>query len=660
MITSRRGFIRQALIAVAVTAAAVAGGVAVWWQWFRSPVEQTQAGTAAPPKAPEKINVPVVRFTDITQKAGIRFVHCNGAFGGKLLPETMGGGVAIFDFDGDGKQDILFINSCHWPGHSGQDSQPTLVLYRNKGNYEFEDVTAACGLAVTMYGMGVTVGDYDNDGWPDIFVSGVGGNRLFHNESDGKNGRRFVDVTAKAGVGGPGGWPAMVGDFLKLDEPINWSSSATWVDYDGDGLLDLFVCNYVDWSPAADMSQVFSLNGKDRSYGPPTNFKGTYCFLYRNRGGGRFQDVTLTCGIPVYDPLARPAPLFQTSLPFGGPLAVLDPDLFSRPVGKSLAVLATDIDDDGWPDIVVANDTARNFLFHNVPDGKGGRRFVEIAQEASIAYAEGQVRGAMGADRGEIRPGRSAILITNFADEPSSLLWLEDRKRILFSDVATAEGVAGPSRSLLKFGCFFFDYDLDGRLDMLTCNGHLDPEINVNQKGQTFAQPVQLFWNTGGKMPEGKRCRCFEPATVENTGPDLFKPLVGRGCAFGSFGDNGLPDVVLVENNGPARLLRNEGGAGHHWIRLKLEGDGKRSNRSAIGARVTLKAGDLVQHREIFAGRGYLSQSELPVTFGLGSLGKIDSVTIHWPGKNCGEETFTNLAVDRSHTLQQGKSAVKQ
>ena len=660
-ISCRPGFIREALVALCVLAILGAGGFAGWWYWLRAVPVVTVQGERKAPQAAAPIAVPVCRFRDVTMEAKIDFRHVNGAAvkdgkALKLLPETMGGGVAVFDFDKDGKQDILFVNSCYWPGFEDpQQPAPTLKLYRNKGNYQFEDVTAAAGLAVTMYGMGVTVGDYDNDGWPDVFVTGVGGNRLFHNEPDGKGGRRFVDVTAKAGVGGPGGWPAMPGDFLQRKEPLNWSSSAAWLDYDGDGKLDLFVCNYVTWSPDADLSQKFTLTGQERAYGPPKNFSGTHCFLYRNLGDGRFEDVTRSAGIPVYNPLARPAPFYQLSLPYVGPLAVWAPHLFTKPIGKSLGVLVTDLDGDGYPDIVVANDTVRNFLFHNEPDGKGGRHFVEMAEKASIAYAEGQERGAMGIDIAEVRPGQRAILITNFADEPSSLLWLEDRKRLRFSDIATAEGVAGPSRALLKFGCFYFDYDLDGRIDLLTNNGHLEPEINKVQAGQVYPQPVQVFWNTGGKTPEGKRCRCFEPAGPEHVGKDFFEPLVGRGCAYGSFGDKGLLDVVLVENGGQARLLRNECGNGNHWIRLTLGGDGKRSNRSAIGAVVTLKAGDLVQQCEVMSGRGYLSQSELPITFGLGKRDKIDSVTVRWPGKDAGEETFTNLAINKAHTLQQGK-----
>jgi hypothetical protein len=659
----RPAFFREILIGLTVLVALGGGAAAAWWYWLRPKPDEREQATSSKVRAAETIQVPVCLFRDVTKASGIDFRHINGSNNEKLklLPETMGSGVAVFDYNGDGLQDILFINSCWWPGmEESSQPPPTLKLYRNKGKYQFEDVTAACGLAITMYGMGVTVGDYDNDGWPDIFITGVGGNRLFHNEDDGKGNRIFKDVTATAGVGGPGGWPAMPsGPFKDWKEPINWSSSATWLDYDGDGKLDLFVCNYIDWSPAKDRSQGFKYNGRDRGFGPPKNFDGAMCFLYRNLGDGRFEDVTLSAGIPVYNPLARPEEVYQAPLPFVGPFAILAPDLFSKPIGKSLAVVATDLDGDGYPDIIVANDTVRNFLFHNVPDGKGGRRFVEMAETANIAYAEGQARGAMGLDYGEIRPGQSAALITNFADEPSTFALLEKRQALRFSDIAVAEGISGPSKLLLKFGCFLFDYDLDGRLDMLTSNGHLEPEINTVAGGQTYRQPVQVFWNTGGRTPDGKRCRCYEPAKAEQLGKDIFEPLVGRGCAYGSFGDKGLLDVVLVENGGHARLLRNECANGNHWIRVTLEGDGKRSNKSAIGARVTLKAGDVTMTREVLSGRGYLSQSELPVNFGLGKLTKIDSVTVRWPGKDGGEELFTDFVVDKPKTLIQGKGTAK-
>jgi hypothetical protein len=579
--------------------------------------------TVGPPKErPRNPNIPKVRFTDITARAGIRFVHANGAFGRKLLPETLGSGVAFIDFDNDGHQDLLLVNSCYWPGHADKKKPaPTLALYRNKGDGTFEDVTRKVGLDVTMYGMGVTVGDFDNDGYDDVFITGVGGSRLFKNVSDGNGGRRFQDVTRDAGdLARSSGWESS-GDFLERETPIDFPSSAAFLDYDKDGKLDLFVCNYVTWSPKIDLSQGFTLGGRTRAYGPPTHFKGTYCQLFRNLGNGKFEDVSERAGIRVRGELGEA-------------------------VGKALGVTVADVDDDSWPDIFVANDTVRNFLFHNQGDGT----FKERGQEAGVAYAEGTARGAMGCDWGEIRPGRQALAVANFANEPATLLRLDHPQRLLFSDVALIEGLAGPSRIVLKFGLFFFDFDLDGFLDLLICNGHLEPEIHTIQAGQSYKQPAQLYWNSG-KAP------CFELVTAKETGPDLFQHMVGRGCAFGDIDGNGTLDVVLTENGGPARLLKNEGGTGNHWIRLVLRGDGKTCNTSAIGARVTLTTSDgRVQHREVTSARGYLSQSELPLTFGLGKAKGVERVEIRWPCQGAAEpQVLTGLAIDRVHRIEQNK-----
>ncbi len=590
-----------------------------------SPLNRTAGEPLPPPElavSPHSFPIPAVRFTDITEPAGIRFRHTAGALGKKLLPEIMGSGVAFLDYDNDGRQDILFINSCSWPGQEDKrQPAPTLALYRNQGDGTFQDVTTAVGLNITLYGMGVTVGDYDNDGWPDLFITGVGGNHLFHNECDNRGGRHFVDVTQEAGVGGPGGWPeAQNGDFLQQEELLTFSSSAAFLDYDGDGRLDLFVCNYAKWSPVIDLKHDFKI-AHARSYGPIRVFEGAQCFLYRNVGSGRFEDVSARAGIQVSEQEGRP-------------------------VAKALGVVACDVDDDGWPDIVVANDGVRNFLFHNVSDGRGGRRFVEIGEEKGVAYSGGSARAGMGIDWSEYRPGRWAILIGNFAGEPNSFLRLDNRRQLWFSDVASNEGIANPSLSVLKFGVFFFDYDLDGRQDLLTCNGHLASEIAQLPPVQTYQQPVQLFWNTGAKTG-------YVPVTAEQAGADLFRPLVGRGCAYADINGDGYLDVVLTENGGPARLLRNDGGTGNNWIRLVLEGDGENSNRSAIGAHVTVEAGGLVQRREVLSGRGYLSQSELPLTFGLGRAEKVDRVTIRWPGRNAGKQVLTALEVNRVHRIRQ-------
>ncbi len=567
-------------------------------------------------KTREALPVPPLPFKNITQQAGIKFRHVNGAFGQKLLPETMGSGVAFVDLDGDGYPDLLFVNSCYWPGHEAKGQpMPTLAMYHNKGDGTFEEVTAAAGLAVMMYGMGVTVGDFDNDGRPDVFITGVGGNRLFRNVSEGKV-LRFQDVTTSAGVGGPGGWPSPgEGSFLQRTTPLCWSTSAAWLDYDGDGLLDLFVCNYITWSPVADLRQEFKLTGVGRAYGPPTAFEGAQAFLYRNLGQGKFADVSKDAGIQVFEKEG------------------IDADARLRNGAKSLGVIVCDIDEDGWPDIIVANDTVRNFLFHNIPGPDGTRRFEECGQLAGVAYAEGKARGAMGVDWiDDYRPGQRGVLIGNFANEPNTFLCLDDARRLQFSDMALAEGIAGPSRELLKFGVITFDCDLDGRQDLLTCNGHLEPEISQVQRSQHYEQPVQFFWNTG-RSPRG-----FEPVTEKEAGTDMFQPLVGRGCAFGSINNDGRLDVVVIGNGGPAWLFKNDVPTKNHWLRLKLEGDGKRSNRSAIGARVKVEADGLVQRRELISARGYLSQSEL----------------VLWPGRDAGPPTvLTDVNVDQVLTIKQ-------
>jgi hypothetical protein len=311
--------------------------------------------------------------------------------------------------------------------------------------------------------------------------------------------------------------------------------------------------------------------------------------------------------------------------------------------------MVCDLDEDGWPDIVVANDTVRNFFYHNEPGPNGTRVFREMGEKAGLAYPDGNPRGAMGIDWGiDVRPGLSAMLVANFANEPNALFCPSRAKKLQFHDVALTEGIAGPSKKLMKFGVFFFDYDLDGRLDFLTCNGHLEPEIAKTQRGQTYAQPAQLFWNAGAR--DG-----FQEVSEADAGPDLYRPLVGRGCAYLSIKGQGPPDVVLTANGGPARLLHNEGGTGNHWLRLKLEGDGVRSNRSAIGASVTVEAGGVAQRREVCSSRGYLSQSEMVLTFGLGKETRTDRITVKWPGKEAAEpEVITDLKeVDREYTVKQ-------
>ncbi len=536
-------------------------------------------------KAEPIADIPMAAFTDITANAGIDFVHHNGAYGQKLLPETMGGGVAFLDYDNDGLPDLLFVNSCDWPWRtSSNHPQPTMALYHNEGAGRFRNATAGSGLDVSFYGMGVAVGDYDNDGWVDVFISGVGENRLFHNLGNGA----FADVTAQTGVGGT---------------PDQWSTSCAWIDYNNDGLLDLFICNYVRWSKEIDLEVGYKLVGIGRAYGQPTNFEGAFPQLYRNDGHGHFTEVSAESGVQIRNPAT------------------------GVPAAKSLGVAPVDLDGDGWIDLVIANDTVPNFVFHNQSNGT----FQEVGALTSIAYdSNGLTRGAMGIDSGWFRNDSAlGIVIGNFANEMTALYVSQpapDRSGLpLFTDEAITEGIGPASRLRLKFGIFFFDYDLDGRLDVLTANGHLEEEISKIQQSQHYAQPAQLFWNAG-PAPTG----CFVSVPAEKCGKDLFTPLVGRGSAYADIDGDGDLDVVLTQVGGRPLLLRNDQQLNHHWLRLKLVG--RKSNRDAIGAWVRVRIGDEVLSRQVMPTRGYLSQSELPITIGLGNRDHFDSLEVVWPG----------------------------
>jgi len=543
--------------------------------------------------APAADEIPTAKFTDITKEAGIGFVHNSGAYGEKLLPESMSGGVAFLDYDNDGHQDLLFINSTYWTGHLPEGKAPTtMALYHNDGHGHFAEVTKDSGLDVSLYGTGVAVGDYDNDGLPDVFITAVGGNHLFHNDGHGK----FRDVTREVGMGG---------------STNDWSMGTAFIDYDNDGKLDLFVCNYVQWSPAIDRAKSYELPNIGRAYGPPRNFAGTFPRLYHNDGHGHFTDVSAKSGVQVKDP--------ATGLP----------------MAKSLAVAPVDVDNDGWIDLVVANDTVPNFLFHNQHDGT----FKEIGARSGVAYdAYGLVRGAMGIDSARFRNDDTlGIAIGNYANEMNAL-YVAQRDSLLFADEATSAGVGPASQKLLKFGLFFFDYDLDGRLDVLTANGHLEPEINRVQSNQQYRQPAQLFWNRGDSKGKG-----FMPVPAEKCGNDLLQPIVGRGSAFADIDGDGDLDVVLTQIDGPPLLLRNDQSLHHHWIRLKLVGT--KSNRDAIGAWIKVRVGGHTLSRQVMPTRSYLSQSELPVTIGLGDATNLDSVEILWPGGST--QKVSPPAIDR-------------
>lgn len=550
--------------------------------------------SAGPEAVTKSASPPTVRFTDITARAGVRFTHTNGAYGDKLLPETMGGGVAFLDYDNDGHPDLLFINSCYWPHAKPQGPVPTMALYRNDGKGGFQDVTRQARLDACFYGMGAAVADYDGDGWADVFFTALGGNRLFRNR-----GGVFEEVTKKVGVGGGS------------DE---WSTGAAFLDYDGDGDLDLFVVHYVRWSREIDFKLDYRLTGVGRAYGPPQNYQGSHPFLYRNNGDGTFTDVSAPSGIQVKNPAT------------------------GFPVGKGMALAPVDVDRDGWIDVLVANDTVRKFFFHNRGDGT----FEEVGEAYGLAYGpDGNATGAMGVDAAHFRNDREiAFAIGNFANEMTSF-YVSQGDPGFFVDDAIGEGIGAPSRRALKFGLFFFDYDLDGRLDLLQANGHIETEIQKVDPSQTYRQAAQLFWNTG---------RGFTLVNTDATG-DLAREIVGRGAAYADVDGDGDLDVALAQTGGPALLLRNDQATGHHWLRVKLTG--RPPNRDAIGAWVELTSGGVTQRRQVMPTRSYLSQVELPITFGLGTQAGPVSLKVTWPDRS--EQTMENAAADRAVMVEQGK-----
>ena len=530
---------------------------------------------------------PAVTFTDVTTAAGIKFVHNNGAFGKKYLPETLGSGCLFLDFDGDGWQDVLLINSMNWPGRAGPASRPQ--LYRNNGNGTFTDVSAGSGLDGALYGMGGAAADYDNDGRVDVFITAVGGSRLFHNDGGGK----FSEVTRRAGVADTG-----------------FATSALFFDYDNDGKLDLFVARYVDWSIATDL--FCTLDGTAKSYCTPESYKGQSASLYHNRGDGTFADVT------------RDAGLFDAT-------------------SKALGVAMLDVDGDGWMDLAVANDTQPNKLYRT----RGNGTFTDIGVASGIAFSEaGVARAGMGVDAADYDgSGRPSLVIGNFSNEMMALYHNEGRG--LFIDDAATAGIGRPSLLTLTFACFFFDFDLDGRLDIFAANGHVAEDINRVQPRVTYAQPAHLFRNAGGGR--------FEEVTA-TLGTALTQPVVARGAAYADIDNDGDLDLLVTANHGRARLLRNDGGNRRNALRVKLVGT--TSNRDGIGARVEIAlAGGATAWQVVKTGSSYCSQSELPLTFGLGDAQRVAEIRVRWPGGRV--ETIAGAAANQSITIQEGKGVIE-
>ncbi len=521
-----------------------------------------------------------VVFTDVTQEAGIDFEHHNGRSGRKYLPETLGSGCAFFDYDNDGLPDIFLVNSKPW---SGRAEGITSKLYRNAGGGRFEDMTDAAGLASAMYGLGVAAADYDNDGFSDLYVTVLDGDRLFRNQGNGT----FQDVTKSAGI-----------------DNARFGTSAAWFDYDLDGHLDLLVANYVQWSAEQDLW--CSMDGSTKTYCTPESYAGQPSVLYRNRGDGTFEDVSAKAGV-------------------------------DDPTAKALGIAIFDYDSDGWPDVFQANDTQPNKLYRNEGDGT----FSEHGVSAGIAYAEdGKARGAMGVDAADYdRSGRFHLLVGNFANEMLNLFHNEGNG--LFVDEAPTSQIGRDSLLSLTFGAFFFDYDLDGHLDIFCANGHLDEEIEIVQPAVKFAQAPQLFRNDGRGGFE------LIPASP---GQDLAEPLVGRGAAYADYDRDGDLDVLITTNDGPAKLLRNDGGNASNYLRVRLVGS--ESNRSGLGTLLTLASASGQQRQVVRGGSSYCSQSEIVTTFGLGADTAIDLLEARWPSGHV--DRLEGLEPNREIILSEG------
>lgn len=543
------------------------------WLGCGQPVPQPERSTGGPAQA-------TVVFTDVTQEAGIDFEHHNGRSGRKYLPETLGSGCAFFDYDNDGLPDIFLVNSKPW---SGSAEGVTSKLYRNAGGGRFEDVTEAAGLGSAMYALGVAAADYDNDGFSDLYVTVLDGDRLFRNQGNGA----FQDVTRSAGI-----------------DNARFGTSAAWFDYDLDGHLDLLVANYVQWS--ADEDLWCSMDGSTKTYCTPESYTGQPSVLYRNRGDGTFEDVSAKAGV-------------------------------DDPTAKALGIAIFDYDSDGWPDVFQANDTQPNKLYRNEGDGT----FSEHGVSAGIAYAEdGKARGAMGVDAADYdRSGRFHLLVGNFANEMLNLFHNEGNG--LFVDEAPTSQIGRDSLLSLTFGAFFFDFDLDGHLDIFCANGHLDEEIEIVQPAVKFAQSPQLFRNDG---------RGGFDLIPPSPSHDLAEPLVGRGAAYADFDRDGDLDILITTNDGPAKLLRNDGGNANNYLRVRLVGS--ESNRSGLGTLLTLASASGQQQHVVRGGSSYCSQSEVVATFGLGADTAIDFLEARWPSGQV--DRLEGLELNREIILSEG------
>jgi enediyne biosynthesis protein E4 len=524
-----------------------------------------------------------------TSACGISWVHSSAKSEDKYLPETTGAGCAFLDYDNDGWMDIYLVNSGKCDFYT---PNPPLrnALYRNNRDGTFTDVTEKAGLAGSGFGQGVAVGDYDRDGFPDIYVTQYGRSILYHNNGDGT----FTDVTEKAGVAAPG-----------------WASSAVWFDYDNDGLLDLFVCRFVDFSKEKNLPCGVHEDGKHH-YCIPQLYKPMPSWLFHNNGDGTFTDVSKSSGIAAHP-------------------------------GKSWGVVATDINNDGWMDLFVTNDTTANFMFVNTGKGK----FTETGTEAGVAYsANGRPRSGMGVDAADFdEDGWQDLFVANL-DRESFAIYHNNHDGT-FDDQAIPTGIAKATKFMSGWGLKFFDYDNDGNLDLFLANGNPDDLINSLHNEVTYEEPLMLFHNNG---------KSFVDVSTQS-GPVFSTPLCARGLALGDFDNDGAVDVLISVNNGAPLLLRNNAGRHNHWLGLRLIG--KRSNPDAVGATITYQAGDLKRGRMKVGGGSYLSSHDPRVVLGLGKQEKVDWVEVKWPMPGGGTQHFKDLPVDRYITLVEGDETWK-
>ena len=526
---------------------------------------------------------PSYPFEEVPASAsGITWVHTAGKSPQKYLPETTGAGCAFLDYDNDGWMDIYLVNSgkCDF-----YDPKPPLrnALYRNNRDGTFTDVTVKAGVAGGGYGQGVAVGDYDNDGFPDLYITQYGRSILYHNDGDGT----FIDVTEKAGVAAPG-----------------WASSAVWFDYDNDGRLDLFVCRFVDFDKSKNLPCALH---DQPGYCVPRLYKPMASWLFHNNGDGTFTDVSKDSGIAAY-------------------------------LGKAWGVVASDVNNDGRLDLFVANDTTANFLFMN----RGRGKFEEIAALAGVAYSDtGRPRSGMGVDSADFdQDGRMDLFVANIDHEKYSIY--HNNGDETFDDHADHTSIGRATQLMSGWGLKFFDYDNDGNLDLIVANGNPDNLIESVHHDVTYREPLLLFHNNGKTLEDVSAA----------SGPIFRRPLSARGLAIGDFDNNGAVDVLVAVNDAAPLLLRNTATNGSNWVGLKLVGT--RSNRDAVGARITYQAGDLKRSQMKVGGGSYLSSHDPRMVLGLGKRSKIDWLEITWPQPGGSVERFTDLPTNRYITIIEG------